>query len=143
MELVEEFGEIIGTLVGWGTSVGVQIVCAAAAALIYAYRGKSWVGGAFLGFFLGPFGILIALATGGRGKRPAQAYRPQDMSPPRMTGAAPMPQPPAPQPPALPEAEYRLPDRCPHCNAPLARHRPGARSVRCFYCGSTIDAERI
>ena len=44
-----------------GASMGTTLVFAVIAALIYAHKGKPWIGGACLGFFLGPLGILIAL----------------------------------------------------------------------------------
>ena len=56
-----DLGELIGGIFGVSASFAVQIACTAICAAIFAAKGKSWVGGAFLGFFLGPLGIFIAV----------------------------------------------------------------------------------
>ena len=130
-ELGTDLGEIISTLFSFGASVGLPTVCAVAAALIYAYKGKSWVGGAFLGFFLGPLGVFIALMSGGRRHQPQRVYAPQPAMPPQMnTYTVPTP----------PKVKYQLPGRCPHCNGLVHRQQIQSGTATCYYCGAIVAA---
>jgi hypothetical protein len=113
--------------------MGTTLIFAVIAALIYAHKGKSWIGGAFLGFFLGPLGIFIALMTAGSG--PKRAYAPQQMTLPKMYTVAHA------SPPA--RVEYRLPGRCPHCNGPVHRQELHSPYTSCPYCGSQIEATPV
>ncbi len=136
--------EIIRTLFGVGASVGVQVICALIAAAIYAAKGKSWVGGALLGFFLGPLGVFIAIVSGPWQRGPRQMPRPMPPPPPPANTYVP-PRPtnvyvPSPQPR---RTTYRLPGRCPNCNGPLHQRDADARSVTCWYCGSLIDGTPV
>jgi hypothetical protein len=133
-----EFGDILARLFSSSASRAVPLVCAVAAALIYAYKGKPWVGGAFLGFFLGPLGVFIAVVSGGWTHCRRPAYAPRPMAMPRMTPYTP----PTPPPPA-PRIEYRFPGNCPHCNGPIHKRQNGAKSIACFYCGAQVEATPV
>ncbi|TEU19223.1 MAG: hypothetical protein E3J25_00135 [Anaerolineales bacterium] len=125
-----DLGDILSALFSFRASASVPLICAVATALIYAYKGKPWVGGAFLGFFLGPFGVFIALVSGGWPRGHRRVYVPQPL--PRMrTYTEPTPR---------PKVEYRLPGRCPHCNGPIHRQQIQSGTVKCFYCGAQVEA---
>lgn len=133
---MNELGELVGGLLGVGASVGVQVACAVIAAAIFAAKGRSWVGGAFLGFFLGPFGVFIAIVAGPwhRALQRPPSPRPVPQAPPPQptnTYAPPNPQP--------PPVVYRLPGRCPECNGPVYNRSSNAKSISCWYCGSLIE----
>jgi hypothetical protein len=136
-----DLGELFGGLLGV-TSVSAQFVCAVLCAVIFAAKGKSWVGGACLGFFLGPLGVFIAIVSGGWDQRPRRAYVPQfaPMLPPRPTNTY---TPPTPQPTnafTLPSSPtHRFPGRCPNCNGPVHKKIAGEESLSCWYCGALID----
>ncbi len=133
--LLEAFDDIFKI----GASLGTPVVCAIIAGLIYAAKGKPWSGGAALGFFLGPFGIFIALVTGGKsGRRKSrQVYTPQPVTVPQMSAYA--------TPTSTPSSitEYRLPGRCPHCNAPVHKQKMNSPYTSCLYCGSQIAAAPV
>ena len=99
-----DLGDLIGSLAGV-TGASVQLICAAICAAIYAAKGKPWVGGAFMGFFLGPFGVFVAIVSGGWDHRHKlrPAYVPQTVpaSPPR------------------PSNTYALPLQTTHCSAEI------------------------
>ena len=119
-----------------GASMSTTLVFAVIAALIYASKGKSWVGGACLGFFMGPLGVFIALVSSGPG--PKQGYKPQPMTLPEMRTAT-VPG----YAPASPKTEYRLPGRYPHCNAPVHHQELHSPYTTCPYCGSQIEATPV
>ena len=128
-----DWADLFGNVFRVGASMGTTLVFAVIAALIYAHKGKPWIGGACLGFFLGPLGIFIALATSGTGSK--GAYTPQSMTLPKMrvaTGPAYAPSP--------PRVAYRLPGRCPHCNGPVHQQELHSPYSTCPYCGSQIEA---
>lgn len=131
-----DWADTFGKLFSVGASMGTTLIFAAIAALIYASKGKSWVGGACLGFFMGPLGILIALMTSGSGSK--QAYTPQHMTLPKMRTAT-VPG----YAPSSPQTKYRLPGRCPHCNAPVRHQGLHSPYTTCPYCGSQIEATEI
>lgn len=129
-----DLGELIGGIFGVSASFAVQVACAAICAAIFAAKNKSWVGGALLGFFLGPLGVFIAFVSGGWGQRTRRVYTPSP---------APSPLPPRPTntyaPPPARQVSYRFPGRCPNCNGPLHKKTVQSRSVSCWYCGSLIE----
>jgi len=133
-----EIGQLIRSIFGFGSALGVQVVSALLCAGIFYIKGKNPVGGAVMGFFLGPFGVFIALVSG---PWPKGGWRrtPETQSPP---SSAEVYTPPRPTnvyvPPAL-QKTYRLPDRCPNCNGPLHRKEVDASSVTCWYCGSNVE----
>jgi hypothetical protein len=134
-EFASDLGDALAALISFGGSLGLQIVCAVAAAAILTYKGRSWIGGAFLGFFLGPFGVLIALAMGGwPGKSRPTSVPPTST---HSTAGNSIPAPPARR------VEYLLPSQCPHCSGPVHRRRLQSNPVRCFYCGSPIEATPV
>jgi len=45
--------------------------------------------------------------------------------------------------PSPPRVEYRLPGRCPHCNAPVHRQELQSPYTTCIYCGSQLEATTI
>ena len=119
-----------------GASMGTTLVFAVIAGLIYAAKGKPWFGGACLGFFLGPLGVFIALVSSGSGAK--ESYQPQQMTLPKMRTAT-VPS----YAPSLPGAQYRLPGRCPHCNAPVHGQELHSPYTTCPYCGSQIEATPV
>jgi hypothetical protein len=135
-----DLGDIIRSMFSFGASIGVQIACAAIAAGIFAYKGKSWMGGAALGFFLGPLGVFIAFVSGPwpnqSQNRPAPAPPPAPMSgsPPRPTNVYTAPP---------DRVEHRFPDRCPSCNGPVHKRTSTDSSVQCSYCGANIEGTPI
>jgi hypothetical protein len=136
-----EIGQAIRALFSFGSAVGVQVVCALICAAIFYLKGKSPVGGAFLGFFLGPFGVFIAVVSGPwpKGRWGTSSHR-APQPPPAEVYTAPRPSNVyVPQAPAPPKRTYRLPDRCPNCNGPLHRKEAEASSVTCWYCGSNVE----
>ncbi|MBN1934419.1 MAG: hypothetical protein JW934_07125 [Anaerolineae bacterium] len=132
------FSELFDNIYRVGASVGTPVVCAVIAALIYAVKGKSWGGGAALGFFLGPIGVFIALANSGNNasKHKGQVYTPEstDFVPQMRTVQVPVSQP---SPASL---QYRLPGRCPNCNAPLRQQELHSPYTTCAHCGSQVEA---
>ena len=133
---IESVAETFENMFRIGASMGTTLVCALIAALIYAHKGKSWTGGAALGFFMGPLGIFIALMTANAG--PKKAYAPQPMTLPKMRAYN---GPVHTQPPR--RVEYRLPGRCPHCNAPVHQQELHSPYASCPYCGSQIEAASL
>lgn len=133
-----DFAELFENITRVGASVGMQVVCAVIAALIYAYKGKSWAGGAALGFFMGPFGVFIALVTSGNttaGKN-KQVYAPETTnSIPQMRMVESPITPSSPKP-----VQYKLPSRCPSCNAPMHPQELHSPYTSCAYCGSQVEA---
>jgi len=125
-----DFAKALEQILGLAASAGTPVVCAVVAALIFAAKGKPWTGGAALGFFLGPLGVIIALVTGGK----KRSYSPQPVTVPQMTTYAPLS-----GVPPTPKTHYRLPGRCPHCNGPLHRQKLESISATCFYCGAQVE----
>lgn len=123
------FGDIFESIGSIGASVGVQLICALIAAAIMSGKGKPWLAGAFLGFFLGPIGVFIAFFVANSGSRPRRSYvyTPQASTPP----------------PSKPNRTYRLPGRCPHCNGPVHAREASGPSATCWYCGAEIEATPI
>lgn len=129
----QRIAELFATILRLGVTMGAQLIWAIIAALIMAAKGKSWIGGAMLGFFLGPFGVLITLFITPDKPR-AQVYRPQPGTPVPPPPPAQMPATPPPPPP-----RYRFPSRCPNCNAPLRRETQQSPYTTCVYCGSQVE----
>jgi hypothetical protein len=132
-----EIGQLIRSVFGFGSALGVQVVCALICAGIFYIKGKNPMGGAVMGFFLGPFGVFIAIVSGpwpkGGSRRTPQPHSPPPdkvYTPPRPTNVY--------VPPA-PKKTYRLPDRCPNCNGPLHKKQADTSFVTCWYCGSNIE----
>jgi len=116
----------------WLRVLGMMLICASFAAIIYAYDGRSWRRGALLGFFLGPFGVLIARLT--VGKEGQRASVPQPATLPQMHTHTP-----SKCTPPEPKTEYQLSGRCPYCNGPVHRRQGMAESVQCSYCGAQLE----
>ncbi len=129
--------ELFGRILSLMFSVGAQLVWALIAALIFAAKDKSWFSGAVLGFFLGPFGVLIALFVSADRSKQIYAPQPDTSIPTAHTVASLQPQF-APKP-----VEYRLPGRCPNCNAPLKPQTLQSPYAVCMYCGSQIEAVTV
>jgi hypothetical protein len=123
------FGEILESIGSIGASMGVQLICALIAAAIMSGKGKPWLAGAFLGFFLGPIGVFIAFFVANSGPRPRRsyAYTPQASTVPARKQSR----------------TYRLPGRCPHCNGPVHAREASQPSASCWYCGAEIEATPV
>ena len=129
-------GDLFENLFTVGASMGTTLIFALIAGAIYAAKGKPWFGGACLGFFMGPLGIFIALMTSGSGS--THGYKPQQMTLPKMsTATVPVSS------GYVPRSEYRLPGRCPHCNAPVRQQELNSPYGSCVYCGSQIEATAV
>lgn len=128
---MHETAQVLNGLVAMFTSTGLNVACAVIGALIYASRGKPWVGGALLGLFLGPLGVFLALVTSGGSHRPRPVPVPVSASP------APPVVPPAPR------REYRMPGRCPNCNGPVHQQHSEQAWMSCAYCGAQIEGRPI
>lgn len=124
--ILADIFESIGSI---GASLGVQLICALIAAAIMLGKGKPWLAGAFLGFFLGPIGVLITFFVANSSPRPRRSYVYAPHAP-----AAPAPR---------SSRTYRLPGRCPHCNGPVHAREATGPSATCWYCGAEIEATPV
>lgn len=125
---MQQIAQLFQSLILRGGTVWLSLACAVLAALIYAYRGKPWIGGAILGFFLGPFGLFVAFLTAGRSSGPVRTYTPSPTATP---------------PQLAPRRTYEMPGRCPHCNGPVHQHRSEQAWTTCFYCGAHIEGRIV
>ena len=134
-----DIGQLIGNVFNFGSAIGVQVVCALICAGIFYIKGKNPVGGAVMGFFLGPFGVLIALVSGPWPKGRWGSAQSRSAPPPAQEVYTP-PRPSNVYVPRAPEPKrYKLPDRCPSCNGPVHKRQVEASSVACWYCGANIE----